>query len=528
MYHDHFGLTDHPFMNTPDTRLFYTGGKRGAILDALEYAVNSGEGIVKVVGEVGSGKTMLCRMLEGRLSKTVETVFLANPSLSPENIFHAIAVELRIPLPEQADRFIAMQALQVYLLKKHAAGKRVVILVEEAQGMPLATLEEIRLLSNLETKRSKLLQLVLFGQPELDENLAVPAIRQLRERISYQFNLSPLTKEEVGEYLIHRLRGSGYRGPNPFHPRACHLIWRYSNGLSRRVNLLADKSLLATFIEKKDQVQPDHVRKAAAESAFTPVRNWRKIAINLAVFLGISMPAGVLLGTQLSHQPVTPPAAAAPPASVTPDAHASVLNPPSQALTPAPAIEKKIVPPAPAAETVPVAKAESEPTAGKTMITARAVVSHTVQPPPEPAAPTTAAAPLEPSRPATAPLPKTATAKPLVKTVAPIETKQFLQDRIRATKTWLANTDDEHYTVQLMLIYRNAVNWLKPLAELHRQEGRDIYIKPITYKKRPHFKVYMNSYKSYRQATEEMNGLPPDFLKNGPFIQKVSHVHEES
>lgn len=163
MYYPHFGLKEPPFKITPNTDFFFSGGNRGAVLDALVYAIVNGEGIIKVVGEVGSGKTMLCRMLQTILPEKIESIYLANPSVAPEDVLDAIAFELQLELPKDADRLKVMQVLQAHLLKRHAEGRQVVIFVEEAQGMPLATLEEIRLLSNLETRQDKLLQIVLFG-----------------------------------------------------------------------------------------------------------------------------------------------------------------------------------------------------------------------------------------------------------------------------------------------------------------------------------------------------------------------------
>lgn len=268
MYYAHFGLKEPPFKNTPNTEVFYTGGNRGAVLDALTYAINSGEGIIKVVGEVGSGKTMLCRMLQTMLPDKIESIYLANPSVAPEDVLHAIAFELQLKLPKNADRLKVMQVLQAHLLARHAAGKQVVIFVEEAQGMPLATLEEIRLLSNLETKHDKLLQIVLFGQPELDENLNQTNIRQLRERITHSFNLAPLQTKEIGEYLIFRLRAAGYFGPHLFSNAAISKVATSALGLVRRVNILADKSLLAAFADNEYQVTPKHVQAAIADSEF--------------------------------------------------------------------------------------------------------------------------------------------------------------------------------------------------------------------------------------------------------------------
>jgi MSHA biogenesis protein MshM len=300
MYYAHFGLKEPPFKITPNTEFFFAGSNRGAVLDALIYAITSGEGIVKVVGEVGSGKTMLCRMLQNMLPENVESIYLANPSVAPEDILHAIAFELGIKLTKTADRLKVMQALQKYLLDRHEAGKRVVIFVEEAQGMPLATLEEIRLLSNLETKHDKLLQMVLFGQPELDENLNQTQIRQLRERITHGFNLSPLRPKEVGDYLIFRLRAAGYHGPHLFSDKAIKKIARAAEGLVRRVNILADKSLLAAFADNVYLVTTKHVKAAIADSEFGAERA-RKANRNFLILgiLGVML-AGLLLG-YLAH-----------------------------------------------------------------------------------------------------------------------------------------------------------------------------------------------------------------------------------
>ena len=276
MYYPHFGLKEPPFKITPNTDFFFSGGNRGAILDALVYAIANGEGIIKVVGEVGSGKTMLCRMLQTILPENIESIYLANPSVAPEDVLHAIAFELQLKLPKNADRLKVMQELQAYLLSRHAEGRQVVIFVEEAQGMPLATLEEIRLLSNLETKQDKLLQIVLFGQPELDENLNQENIRQLRERITHRFNLGPLHTKDVGEYLIFRLRAAGYHGPHLFKDASIKKLSNASEGLVRRVNILADKALLAAFADNVYQVTPKHVDAAIQDSEFGVRPQWKK------------------------------------------------------------------------------------------------------------------------------------------------------------------------------------------------------------------------------------------------------------
>ncbi len=274
MYYSYFGLGQPPFKITPDTSLFFPGGNRGAVLDALIYAITSGEGIVKVVGEVGSGKTMLCRMLEVELPDNIEIVYLANPSLSPDNILHAIAFELKLRVKADDDRLKVMNKLQTYLVKKHAKNCQVVVFVEEAQSMPIATLEEIRLLSNLETQQYKLLQIVLFGQPELDQMIANREIRQLKERITYSFKLNPFKADDIRDYLNSRLRICGCRSDDLFSPSAIREITHYSNGLLRRINILADKAMLAAYASNTNKVKRKHVGIAARDSEF--IGGWQR------------------------------------------------------------------------------------------------------------------------------------------------------------------------------------------------------------------------------------------------------------
>ena len=268
MYEDYFGLERPPFKITPDTSLFFEGGKRGDILAALVYAIHRGEGIIKVVGEVGSGKTMLCRMLQLKLPDSVEIVYIANPSVSPEDILFVIAHELSLPVSKQATKHEVMHQLQDYLLKRHTENKQVVLFIEEAQGMPLETLEEIRLLSNLETDQNKLLQIILFGQPELDQNLSQRSIRQLRERITHNFHLDPLTADEIHSYLNFRMREVGYTGPELIDKAVSRKVEQHSGGLLRRINILADKVLLSAYSEGTHNLRPKHVNAAVTDSAF--------------------------------------------------------------------------------------------------------------------------------------------------------------------------------------------------------------------------------------------------------------------
>ena len=293
LYLGHFGLTEPPFRITPHTDFFFDGADRGATLEALIYAVLHDEGIVKVSGEVGSGKTMLSRVLIERLPGLVDTIYLATPSLACDEILHAIGDELQLSLSQER-RTVALRELQEHLIKRYAEGRRVVILIDEAHVMPEDTLEQVRLLSNLESNRHKLLQIVLFGQPELDATLAKNELRQLRDRVTHTFRMRPLSTLEVARYVSFRMRAAGYRGPEVFASRAVSLIARASGGLTRRINILSDKSLLAAFTEDTHAVTPHHVRAAIADSEFASVA--KPAGSRAAAWLGAALAAGIALG----------------------------------------------------------------------------------------------------------------------------------------------------------------------------------------------------------------------------------------
>lgn len=309
MYLSHFGLSQPPFAITPNPHFFYAGNKRGAILDALIYAVMHGEGIIKVTGEVGSGKTMLCRILDDMLPANVEVIYLVNPTLSREEVVYTIAGELGLSTDGlRADEMI--RQLQSALIAKHIDGKQVVLLVEEAQAMPLDTLEEIRLFSNLETAHHKLLQIVLFGQPELDENLSLPRMRQLKERITHSFKVPPLESAVLSEFLMFRMRAAGYHGPDLFTNGALKMMAKVSEGIIRRISILADKSLLAAFADNTHAIQRKHVKAAVEDSEFFHAghrRLWRRVLTAAAIaLLSISAAAGTWFVLQSKGQPTVP------------------------------------------------------------------------------------------------------------------------------------------------------------------------------------------------------------------------------
>jgi type II secretory pathway predicted ATPase ExeA len=293
MYLEHFGLREAPFRITPHTEFFFAGANRGATLEALLYAITAGEGMVKVTGEVGSGKTMLCRVLMERLPDRVETIYLAVPSLTRDEMLAAIAVDLAIDTTG-ANTTRLVRLLQEKLIEIHASGRSVVALIDEAHAMPLATLEEIRLLSNLETEKEKLLQIVLFGQPELDAHLALPNMRQLKERITHSFTLGPLPPRDVNDYVNFRLRQAGYHGPDLFGPDALRIIADASEGLTRRINIYADKTLLAAFAAGTHTVSADHARAAVMDTQMVITRRASPRRVAWAALGGIV--AGIVLG----------------------------------------------------------------------------------------------------------------------------------------------------------------------------------------------------------------------------------------
>jgi type II secretory pathway predicted ATPase ExeA len=348
MYLQHFGLREAPFRITPHTEFFFSGANRGATLEALLYAITAGEGMVKVTGEVGSGKTMLCRVLMERLPKQVETIYLAVPSLSRDEMLAAIAVDLGIDTAG-ANTTRLVRSLQERLIGIHSEGRSVVALIDEAHAMPLATLEEIRLLSNLETAKDKLLQIVLFGQPELDAHLALPGMRQLKERITHSFTLAPLPPRDVSDYVNFRLRAAGYHGPALFGAEALKIIADASEGLTRRINIYADKTLLAAFAAGTHTVTADHARAAVTDTQIVLPSRESPRRLGMAASVGVAV--GVALGFALAHLVNTPAPAPAVAATIRPAAQESARAPePAAATAPAP---------------MPVAAALSAPAASK-------------------------------------------------------------------------------------------------------------------------------------------------------------------
>jgi MSHA biogenesis protein MshM len=266
MYEAHFSLRELPFGLTPDTSFAYTCASHQAALNTLLVAVKNGEGFIKITGEVGTGKTLLCRTFLGALDATYASAYIPNPYLEPRTLLLALAEELNVKLPNPRDQHHVIRGLTYALLGYAAAGRRVVVCLDEAQAMPIETFEALRLLTNLETEKRKLLQVVLFGQPELDTRLAHRSVRQLRQRITFQYTLDGLAKHELDHYLDHRLRVAGYRAGRLFAEPAVRALHHASRGIPRLVNIIAHKSMLLAFGEGGQRVFARHVRSATSDT----------------------------------------------------------------------------------------------------------------------------------------------------------------------------------------------------------------------------------------------------------------------
>lgn len=265
MYNAHFGLNEVPFGLTPNTQFYHPLAPHFEAMQVLTTALTSGEGFIKVTGEVGTGKTLICRKLLNELNGDYVLAYLPNPYLTPSEMRTALAEELGITV-EQADQHQLTTAINNRLIQLYSDGKQVVLLIDEAQMLPLETLEALRLISNLETENSKLMQVILFGQPELDTRLAQDNLRQLRQRITFSYKLRALQIKETASYVEHRLSVSGYRGAPLFEGQALALLHRGSAGIPRLINILAHKCLMLSYGKNQRKVTAKLVRLAIKDT----------------------------------------------------------------------------------------------------------------------------------------------------------------------------------------------------------------------------------------------------------------------
>ena len=309
MYLVHFGLREAPFGITPDTSFFFACADYQEALNTLLIAVRNGEGFIKITGEVGTGKTLLCRQFLSSINKEQSaasdivlnqmpvtttssattqrfvTAYIPNPYLTPHTLLLALADELGVVLQQDVDQHHLLKSLTAALLDFARQDKQVVLCLDEAQAMPLESLEAIRLLTNLETEKRKLLQIVLFGQPELNQKLQQNSIRQLNQRITFQYHLGPLRRDDMDYYLSHRLNVAGFSGGRLFNRRAVKQLYAASGGIPRLVNVVAHKALMLAYGEGRQQVRAHHVRVAARDTVAARNSLWHRWVIAAALLL---------------------------------------------------------------------------------------------------------------------------------------------------------------------------------------------------------------------------------------------------
>jgi len=282
MYLYHFGLTELPFTLTPNTAFYVGLEPHNEALAVLLTALKSGEGFIKVIGEVGTGKTLLCRKLLNEIPEHFVTAYIPNPYLKPDELRRAVAVELGVKQAQRMSVQLLTQRIQQRLLELHANGHSVVLILDEAQALPEESLEALRLFTNLETETRKLLQVVLFAQPELDERLATKKFRQLKQRITFSYKLRAMTASEVQGYIQHRMQVAGYKGASLFNRALTNKVAKVTNGIPRLVNVLCHKMLMLSYGQGQYQITSKHLSVAIKDTESTSQPNNSKWYLSVA------------------------------------------------------------------------------------------------------------------------------------------------------------------------------------------------------------------------------------------------------
>jgi MSHA biogenesis protein MshM len=278
LYNKHFNLNGAPFSLTPDIRFFYAHDSCRIALNTLMIAIHSGEGFTKITGEVGTGKTVLCRLLLSILRKNYTLAYIPNPYMEPLTLLSAIADEIGMAYPNNVTQHQLLKGLGLFIINSYAEYRRpIIICLDDAHCMPLETLEALRILSNIETQQRKLIQLVLFGQSELDQKLDLPECRQLKQRISFSCKLQPLKGKEILQYIEYRLQVAGYKDKRLFTAAAVRRLTRASGGILRLINILSHKAMMSAYGYGGHQVTDRHMKQAIADTdaVALPTKNHR-------------------------------------------------------------------------------------------------------------------------------------------------------------------------------------------------------------------------------------------------------------
>ena len=294
VYKDFFGFSEKPFHLSPNPKYLYLSAKHKEVLAHLVFGLQENNGFLKIIGEVGTGKTMICKSFLKELHTNFSIAYIIHPSVNSLELLQTINSELGLPSGSSSKKELT-QILNRFLIEERLKGHRVVVIIDEAQDLTVPVLEELRLLSNIETETEKLLQIVLIGQPELDKVLAKPELRQLRQRITVQWELLPLSKEECRGYINHRLSVAKGKGKVNFTRPAMDLVYRYSQGIPRMINVLADRALLVGFTLNSKKIDKHIVHQAVKEMGVSRRPGWQSGSLGKLVLSGIAVVGGLAL-----------------------------------------------------------------------------------------------------------------------------------------------------------------------------------------------------------------------------------------
>jgi type II secretory pathway predicted ATPase ExeA len=530
MYPGHFGFSEQPFADSSVTDFFYEGANRGATLDALIYVLTHGEGvegIIQVIGADGSGKTTLCRSLIKRLPAQMHAVYLAKPDFSREEFLHSIMNELNPGGTESATTAVratvAVEDLQRTLTEKHANGGQVVLLVDEAHTLSAEVLEEVLALYDLESPRHKLLQIVLFGQVELENKLASPQMRKLNDRVTHRFALQPFNTKAVEEYLVRRMGTAGHPHADIFSAKAAKLISRASGGLARQIDILADKSLLAASIAETREVDARHVNAAVEDSGIkrsASGESWRQWRVFLghctvdavAVFSTVAVVALGVLGWHDIRSP-------------SPEITSLVASMPLEATTPAPV---SIPAPGPVYSTMVPAIPPSAPPSVSAPAAASSGISRSVSAVASTPAPPEAVAGIAPSaesKPA-AEIGQRSTARTHIAGVE-LAGNALLEQRLEATTSTMRKTDKNFYTIQLCATENIQPDRMERFLLRARSQVdlSDLYVHPVSNGDQAKFIVTYGIYASRDEADAAVAGLPEKYQSSfQPALYALSEI----
>ncbi|SDA27705.1 Type II secretory pathway, component ExeA (predicted ATPase) [Nitrosospira sp. Nsp18] len=531
MYPGHFGFSEQPFADSSVTDFFYEGANRGATLDALIYVLTHGEGvegIIQVIGADGSGKTTLCRSLIKRLPAQMQAVYLAKPDFSREEFLHSIMNELNPGGTESATTAVratgAIEELQRALTEKHAGNGQVVLLVDEAHILSAEVLEEALALYDLESPRHKLLQIVLFGQVELENKLASPQMRRLNDRVTHRFALQPFNTKAVEEYLVRRVGTAGYPHADIFSAKAVKLISRASGGLVRQIDILADKSLLAASIAETREVDAHQVNAAVEDSGIkrsSSGGSWQQWRVFLghctvdavAVFSTVAVVALGVLGWHDIRSP-------------SPEITSLVASMPLEATTPAPV---SIPAPGPVYSTMVTSIPPSTPPSVSAAAAAPSGISRSVSAVASTPAPPEAVAGIAPSaesKPA-AEIGQRSTARTHIAGVE-LAGNALLEQRLEVTTNTMRKTDKNFYTIQLFATENIQPDRMERFLLRARSQVdlSDLYVHPVSNGDQAKFIVTYGIYPSRDEADAAVAGLPEKYQSSfQPALFALSDLH---